>query len=84
MTTTWTHARGPRDMGAFVRRVRRAQGLSQAELADRLGLTRQYVSELESGEPNLYARRLFEVLGELGVTVRLDAPERPDGHDGDD
>jgi HTH-type transcriptional regulator/antitoxin HipB len=73
MTTPerWTHARGPRDLGHFVAQARRRHGLSQAALADELGLTRQYVSEVETGVSNLYIRRLFEMFDELGIEVRL-------------
>ncbi|WP_402465301.1 helix-turn-helix transcriptional regulator [Isoptericola aurantiacus] len=74
MTTTdrWTHARGPRDLGRYVRQARKHHGLSQAALADELGLTRQYVSEVESGVGNLYITRLFEMFDELGIEVRLE------------
>jgi len=41
-------------------------------LADELGLTRQYVSEVESGVGNLYITRLFEIFDELGIDVRLE------------
>lgn len=68
----WAVARSPRDLGAFVQQTRQEKGISQSELADQLGLTRQYVSELESGTPTLYATRLFEILTELGVSVRLE------------
>jgi len=70
-----TTARSARDLGEIVRRARRARGLTQAHLADELGITRQYLSELENGVDNLYVTRLFEVLDELDVTVRLE--ERP-------
>lgn len=78
-TPRWTHARGPRDLGRFVQQARRRRDLSQAALADELGLTRQYVSEVESGAGNLYITRLFEIFDELGIDVRLE--ER--GTDGD-
>jgi HTH-type transcriptional regulator/antitoxin HipB len=70
-TTRWTPARSARDLGRFAKDVRRRRGISQAALADELGLTRQYVSELESGVDNLYITRLFEIFDELGVDVRL-------------
>lgn len=70
-TTRWTTARSARDLGAFAQQVRRRRGLSQAALADELGMTRQYVSEVESGVENLYITRLFEIFDELGVDVRL-------------
>ncbi|MFD6136370.1 helix-turn-helix transcriptional regulator [Isoptericola sp. NPDC056618] len=70
-TGRWTTAHSARDLGAFARQVRRRRGLSQAALADELGVTRQYVSEVESGVENLYITRLFEIFDELGVEVRL-------------
>ncbi|MCK0115485.1 helix-turn-helix domain-containing protein [Isoptericola sp. S6320L] len=75
----WTRARGPRDLGRFVRQARTRRHLSQAALADELGLTRQYVSEVESGVGNLYITRLFEIFDELGIDVRLE--ERGDDDD---
>lgn len=38
-----------RDFAAIVRRRRRELGMSQAQLADAVGRTRQWVSSLESG-----------------------------------
>ncbi|CAM3678249.1 helix-turn-helix transcriptional regulator [Isoptericola cucumis] len=70
-TERWTTARSARDLGRFVSQARRRRGLSQAALADELGLTRQYVSEVESGAGNLYITRLFEILDDLDVDVRL-------------
>ena len=72
MADTWTTPRSPRDLGAYLGRVRRARGLTQAQVADELGITRQYLSELENGVDNLYITRLFEVLDELDVTMRLE------------
>ncbi|MFI2102354.1 helix-turn-helix transcriptional regulator [Isoptericola sp. NPDC019693] len=69
--TPWTPARSARDLGRFARTVRRRRGISQTALADELGLTRQYVSEVEAGVDNLYITRLFEIFDELGVDVRL-------------
>ncbi len=78
-TQRWTLARGSRDIGRFVQQARRRRGLSQAALADELGLTRQYVSEVEAGAGNLYITRLFEMFDELGIDVRLQ--ERGTGGD---
>ena len=75
----WTRAHGSRDIGRFVRQTRRRRGLSQSALADELGLTRQYVSEVEAGPGNLYITRLFEIFDELGIDVRLE--ERSTGGD---
>ncbi|OLT51687.1 helix-turn-helix domain-containing protein [Cellulosimicrobium sp. CUA-896] len=71
----WTRPRSATDLGRFVRRVRRHRGITQEALAADLGITRQYLSELENGAENLYVRRLFEIFDELGIDVRLE--ERP-------
>lgn len=65
-------ARKPADIADVIRAARENAGLSQAELADRLAFSRDYMGDMESGKPNLYATRLFRVLHELGVTVTLD------------
>ena len=41
-----------RDVGANIRRMRRAQGLTQAVLARRAGLSTGYVSLIERGRAN--------------------------------
>lgn len=79
-TPRWTRARGPRDLGRFVQQARRRRDISQAALADELGLTRQYVSEVESGAGNLYITRLFEIFDELGIDVRLEERGTDDDH----
>ncbi|WP_166847746.1 helix-turn-helix transcriptional regulator [Isoptericola sp. BMS4] len=81
-TTRWARVRSARDIGRFMRQARRRRGTSQAALADELGLTRQYVSEVESGVDNLYITRLFEMFDELGIDVRL--AERGTGGGDDD
>ncbi|WP_066908417.1 helix-turn-helix domain-containing protein [Millisia brevis] len=64
--------RKPADLAAVIRAVREDAGLSQAELADRLAFSRDYMVDLESGKANLYATRLFRVLHELGITLSVD------------
>lgn len=53
-----------RDLGALVRQERQDQGLTQAELAERIGTTRQWVSQFESGTLN---PRVGLVLGALAA-----------------
>ena len=65
-------ARKPSDLAAVIRAARDEAGISQAELADRLVFSRDYMVDLESGKSNLYATRLFRVLHELGITVTLE------------
>jgi len=65
-----------RDLGSFVRSERRAQGMTQADLAARLGVSRDWVVRLEQGHPRLEAQRVLDALVMLGATLDL-APGRP-------
>lgn len=64
-------ARTARDLGAAVRHFRRVNGLSQAELASRVGLHRTYLTELENGRATEALERLMSLFTELGVCVSL-------------
>jgi len=55
-----------RMVGRNVRRLRTAAGLSQAELANRMGVDRAYVSGLELGERNPTVITLWHVAQALG------------------
>lgn len=68
-------ARRPRDLSAALVVARRGRGWSQAELADRIGVGRDYVGDLESGQFGLQVTRLMRLLGELHVDVVLTLPE---------
>ncbi|MGB6658920.1 MAG: helix-turn-helix transcriptional regulator [Xanthobacteraceae bacterium] len=54
-------------VGANVRRLRLAARLSQAELSERMGVDRAYVSGLESGERNPTIITLWNLAKALGV-----------------
>ena len=58
-----------RIVGRNVRQLRMAAGLSQAELAVKLGIDRAYVSGLELGERNATILTLWHVAHALGVKV---------------
>ncbi|WP_354220670.1 helix-turn-helix transcriptional regulator [Bradyrhizobium sp. F1.4.3] len=57
-------------VGDNVRRLRTAAGLSQAELANRLGVDRSYVSGLELGTRNATIVTLWHVSQALGVSFQ--------------
>ncbi len=59
-----------RTVGRSVRRLRVAAGLSQAELAERMGVDRAYVSGLESGQRNPTIVTLWHLTKALGVSLR--------------
>ena len=68
------------DMRALVgqnfSRLRRRQGLTQEQLAERSGFSQQYISGLEQGKRNPTIVTLYELAQALGVNhVDLVAPQ---------
>lgn len=63
--------RSPQALGQVLARLRYRKGLTQDELAEALGVSRRYLSEIENGKQNLFATRLFELLRELGVHLEV-------------
>ncbi len=59
-----------RMVGQNVKRLRIAAGLSQAELAERMGVDRAYVSGLELGQRNPTIVTLWHISEALGVRLR--------------
>ena len=56
-------------VGSRVRLFRTAQGLSQTNLAQDLGITFQQVQKYENGTNRISASRLFDISRLLGVSV---------------
>lgn len=63
-----------RELGELIRRRRTERGLSQAELADKVGTTRQWVSRLEKGKNDIGAGRLLAVLDALDLNLDIRSP----------
>ena len=57
------------DAPALLSRARKAAGLTQRELAKRLGITQKYVWELEAGKPSIVMDRLFAAMRETGMAL---------------
>jgi len=62
----------PDAIGAAIRHFRTEAGLTQAELAERAGLNRTYLSSLESGNETEQLRRILHVFKQLGVRMTLE------------
>jgi HTH-type transcriptional regulator/antitoxin HipB len=61
-----------RDVGAAVRRARGEAGLSQQALADRAGVSRQWLSRVEAGKgPSVEMGKVLDVLAALGLAIDL-------------
>jgi len=56
-------------------------GLTQAQLADSMGITQPTLSKYENGTENLTAKTIGEILCKLGLTAKLVC--RPIGKQGD-
>lgn len=57
-------------VGKSVKRLRTAAGITQAELADRVGVDRAYISGLEQGHRNSTIVSLWHVAIALDVPIR--------------
>lgn len=66
-----------RDLGALVRQARQDQGLTQSDLAEKVGATRQWVAQLEAGAPNTRLELVLEALRALDLRVDVEPAERP-------
>lgn len=69
------------DLGLALQQARLASGITQRELATRLGTSQRYIWELESGKPFPAIVRLLAALQATGaeVIVRVPEEERTDG-----
>lgn len=62
------------EVGLLVRDRRRAAGMTQAELAERVGASREWVRLLESGKPRLELGLTLRALTALGITLDAQSP----------
>lgn len=60
-----------RMVGANVKRLRTAAKITQAELANRIGVDRAYVSGLEQGQRNATIVSMWRVAEALGVPIKF-------------
>ena len=66
------------ELGAAIRDRRRSLGLSQQELADRAGASRQWIVGIEAGRERAEVGLLLRALGALGLAMSLDDGEMHD------
>lgn len=61
--------RSARDIGALIRDRRRRRGWDQQTLADRVGVSRLWVSEMENGKRSVQLDLVLGTLAALDVTL---------------
>ncbi len=61
--------RRPSELGAIIMAVRRSRGLSQAQLADRLGVSRVWLGQVERGKASPRLDLVMRVLNELQISL---------------
>ena len=60
-----------RDVAVAVREARRGLGVTQAQLAENLGVGRDWVVRLEQGAPRLEAQKVLDALVILGIPLTV-------------
>jgi HTH-type transcriptional regulator/antitoxin HipB len=69
--------RNLKDLGAAIRQRRRQLGLDQKALATRVGVSRQWIVEVEHGKPRAAVGLVLQTLEALGLHLGID--EAPKG-----
>ena len=64
-------------LGMEVRRLRVAAGLTQAELADRAGVSRRWLGQMERGHLRAETDKVMRVVRALGLAVRFEPARAP-------
>jgi y4mF family transcriptional regulator len=62
------------EIGSAIRRVRKAQGLKQVDLAGLANVGARFVIELESGKPTIQLGKAIKVLETLGCKLTVVTP----------
>ena len=65
--------RTPKDLGAAIRSRRKALKLDQAGLASRVGVSRQWIVDIEKGKPRAPVDLVLQTFKALGITLSIDA-----------
>ena len=60
--------------GQILHTARKAAGVTQSELAERINSTKSYISKLEKGHVNPSAGLFFSIINALGMKVEIVKP----------
>lgn len=68
--------RTPKELAAVVRERRKRLGWSQQDLADHVGVGRQWVSDFERGKPTAHLNCVLSTLNALQIPLSVDLSPR--------
>jgi HTH-type transcriptional regulator / antitoxin HipB len=74
-------ARTPQQIGNLIRRTRRMQGLSQAELGAKAGFRQETVSLIETGNPAAKLETVLVILAALDLEFHIVPRSKSDSAD---
>jgi HTH-type transcriptional regulator/antitoxin HipB len=66
------------EIGSRIRSIRKAQGLTQAELALTANTAPRFISDLENGKSTCQIGKMLDVIASLGIRLELLSPETED------
>lgn len=66
--------RSMKDVGAIVRRVRKAQKVNQTILAQASNVGIRLIVDIERGKPTVQFDKLLTVMNRLGIALNVDIP----------
>ena len=58
-------------IGCAISEMRKAAGLSQTDLGERIGCDRSYIAKIENGRQYISINVLFKITTELGASVEI-------------
>jgi HTH-type transcriptional regulator/antitoxin HipB len=70
--------RTPKDLGAAIRSRRKTLKLDQAALASRVGVSRQWIIDIEKGKPRAHMDLVLQTFKALGITLSIDGSPTKD------
>jgi HTH-type transcriptional regulator/antitoxin HipB len=68
--------RTPIDLGALIRERRKALRLDQKTLAEKVGVSRQWIVDVEQGKPRLEIGLVLRTADALGIVLTVDKPTK--------
>jgi HTH-type transcriptional regulator / antitoxin HipB len=68
--------RTPIDLGALIRERRKTLRLDQKTLAEKVGVSRQWIVDVEQGKPRLEIGLVLRTAAALGIVLTVDKPTK--------